>query len=177
MARTVDGVQPCDMGTLTPQGPDWIHTAPYQPSATRDLDASPAEVFAALIDHENWPKWFTNIERVERFGDQHEGVGSHRRVHINKRVAIDEEFNVWEPNERWGFTILSATIGGLNSMNELVTIEDLGDDRSRVTYTMGIDAKLLVAPLLKVGRKAVQKNLANALDNLGPYIVSQRPTG
>ena len=164
------------MGTLTPQGPDWIHTAPFQPSATRDLDASPAEVFAALADHENWPKWFTNIERVERFGDQHEGVGSNRRVHINKRVSIDEEFNVWEPGERWGFTILSATIGGLKSMNELVTIDDLGDGRSRVTYTMGIEPKFPISLLLKVGQKAAVKNLANALDNLGPYIAAQRPS-
>ncbi|GJM37469.1 MAG: hypothetical protein DHS20C19_08360 [Acidimicrobiales bacterium] len=162
------------MGTLKPQPPEWIHEAPFIASETRDLYASPAEVFTALADHENWPKWFTNIDRIERFGDESDGVGSKRRVHINKRVAIDEEFNVWEPNERWGFTILSATIGGLNSMNELVTIEDLGDDRSRVTYTMGIDAKMLVAPLLKLGRKGVQKNLANALENLGPYVAAQR---
>lgn len=164
------------MATLTPRPPEWNPTAPFQPSATRDLDASPSEVFAALADHENWPKWFTAIERVERFGDKHDGVGSNRRVHINKRVSVDEEFNVWEPGERWGFTILSATVGGLKSMNELVTIEDLGDDRSRVTYTMFIDPKLPLSLVLKVAQKGLRKNIGDALDNLGPYIATQRGT-
>ena len=162
------------MGLHTTKPPDWIHDAPFQASATRDMDASPAEVFAALTDHENWPEWFKTITKVERFGDQHEGVGSNRRVFINKRVSIDEEFNVWEPNERWGFTILSATIGGLKSMNELVTIEDLGGDRSRVTYMMGIEPKFPISVLLKVGGKAMNKNLSDALDNLGPYIAARR---
>lgn len=162
------------MATLKTQPPEWIHSAPFIAAESREVDASPEEVFAALADHENWPRWFTSIQSIERFGDQHDGVGSNRRVHINKRVSVDEEFNVWEPNERWGFTILSATVGGLKSMNELVTIEDLGDDRSRVTYTMGIDPKFPLSLVLKAGRKAVQKNLATALENLGPYIATQR---
>ena len=167
-------MSPCGMATLTPQPPEWNATAPVQPSATREIDASPSEVFAALADHENWPKWFSSIQRVERFGDKTEGVGSNRRVHINKRVSVDEEFNVWEPDERWGFTILSATVGGLKSMNELVTIDDLGDERSRVTYTMFIDPKFPLSLILKVAQRGLRKNLADALDNLGPYIAGQR---
>ena len=129
-------------GNLTKQPPEWIHTAPFQASATREIDATPDEVFAALADHETWPEWFDAIIGVERFGEQHEGVGSNRRVFINKRVAIDEEFNVWEPGEAWGFVVLSATVPGLQSMVELVTIDDLGDGRSSVTYKMGIEGKV-----------------------------------
>lgn len=161
------------MAKLTKQPPEWIHAAPFIASETRVIEASPEEVFAALADHVNWPKWFTNIESIEP-GETAAGVGATRRVNINKRVSVDEEFIVWEPNERWGFTIESATIGGLNSMNELVTIDDRGDGRVAVTYTMGIDAKFPVSVVLKVARKAVHKNLANALGNLGPYIAEQR---
>lgn len=162
------------MPSLVPRPPEWIHTAPFQASATREIDASPAEVFAALADHEAWPEWFTTLQRIERFGPLDEGVGSNRRVIINKRVSVDEEFNIWEPNTRWGFTILSATIGGLRSMNELVTIEELAPDRSRVTYMMGIEPKRLLAPVLKAGRKSLEKNLADALENLGPYLAAKR---
>lgn len=162
------------MATLTTQPPDWIHSAPFIARETRTVEASPAEVFDALADHENWPQWFTNIASVERIGDRSDGVGSKRRVHINKRVVVDEEFNVWEPGERWGFTILTSTLGGLRSMNELVTIADLGDGRSEVTYTMGIDPKFPVSILLKAARRGVHKNLGRALDNLGPYIAEQR---
>ena len=155
------------MGKLTQQPPEWIHSAPFRASATRELEATPDAVFTALADHESWPDWFDAIERVERFGDLHDDVGSNRRIFINRRISVDEEFNVWEPGQRWGFRVLSATMPGLKSMAELVTIDDLGDDRSSVTYLMGIEAK---PPLsLVIGRAAgpIGKNLGKALDNLG----------
>jgi uncharacterized protein YndB with AHSA1/START domain len=162
------------MPQLTQQPPEWIHSAPFQASATRELTATPDEVFAALADHESWPEWFTTIIGVERFGDLHEGIGSNRRVFINKRLAADEEFNVWEPGARWGFVVLSATMPGLKSMVELVTIEDLGDGRSSVTYKMGIEGKFPLSLLLKGATGAMKKNLGNALDNLGPHIAANR---
>lgn len=165
------------MGQLTRQPADWIHSAPFQAGATREIDATPDEVFAALADHERWPEWFTSVSRVERFGDLHEGVGSNRRVFINKRVAIDEEFNVWEPGKRWGFVVLSATVPGLRSLIELVTIDDLGDGRSSVTYKMGIEGTFPLSLLLKVATAPMEKNLGNALDNLGPFIAAGRGGG
>lgn len=162
------------MATLTKQPAEWIHSAPIQASATREIDASPAEVFEALCDHESWPEWFKTIKKVERFGSIETGVGSNRRVFINDRMPVDEEFNVWEPNTAWGFTVLALKLPILNSMNELVTIEDLGDSRSRVTYTMGLDPKMLMVPLVKGARKGLSKSLGQALDNLGPHIAQQR---
>jgi len=156
------------------QPPEWIHSAPFQASATRTIEATPDEVFAALADHETWPEWFKSVVKVERFGDQHEGVGSNRRVFINKRISIDEEFNVWEPGERWGFVVLAASIGGLKSMVELVTIDDLGDGKSSVTYKMGIEGKIPLSLLLKVAGGPMKKNLEKALDNLGPFIAGRR---
>lgn len=174
MASTPGRVQQCAVGQLTRQPPEWIHSAPFQASATREIEANPDEIFAALADHERWPEWFSTIIRVERFGELHEGVGSNRRVFINKRVAVDEEFNVWEPGERWGFVVLSATVPGLKSMIELVTIDDLGNGRCAVTYKMGIEGKFPLSLLLKGARGQMGKNLGDALDNLGPFIAAQR---
>ena len=162
------------MATLTKQPAEWIHSAPVQASATRELDASPEEVFTALCDHERWPVWFDAISKVERFGSVETGVGSNRRVFVGDRMPIEEEFNVWEPNTAWGFTVLSLKLPVLNSMNELVTIDDLGDGRSKVTYTMGIAPKMLLVPVVKAARKQLSKNLGTALDNLGTHIAAQR---
>ncbi|MEQ8841592.1 MAG: SRPBCC family protein [Acidimicrobiales bacterium] len=155
------------MPKLSPQPPEWIHSAPFQTSASRVLPARPDRVFEALADHESWPEWFDAISEVERYGETPEGVGSNRRVFLNKRVSIDEEFNVWEPGERWGFVVLRTTLPGLDSMSELVTIEDLGDGSSSVTYKMGIDAKFPLSFLLKRAVGPMAKNLGAALDNLG----------
>ncbi len=162
------------MATLTTQPPEWIHTAPVQVSASREIAATADEVFTALADHESWPEWFHTIQKVERYGDLHEGIGSNRRVHINTRVAVDEEFIVWEPGKAWGFTILSTTIGGLKSMNELVTIQEIGPDRVRVTYKMGIAPGLVLRPVMPLAKRQLKKNLAAALDGLGKHIAARR---
>lgn len=162
------------MPTLTHRPAEWIDSAPFQASATREVDGSPSEVFATLADHERWPEWSDAIVKVERFGDLHEGVGSNRRIFINKRVAIDEEFNVWEPGERWGFVALSTTVPGLTSLVELVTIEDLGEGRSAVTYKMGVEAKFPLSLVLRGASGTMAKRLGAALDNLGTHIVANR---
>lgn len=162
------------MATLVRRPPEWIHQAPFRASATRMVPAPPDEVFAALADHETWPEWFESIDAVERFGDLHEGLGSNRRVHINARISAEEEFHVWEPGEAWGFVVLSTTMPGIRSMVELVTIDDLEDGRSRVTYTMGIDARFPLSLLLRAARAGVAKNLGRALENLGPHIDRRR---
>ena len=167
MDLTVDRVRQCAMPSLTPQPPEWVHSAPFQTSTTRVLDATPDRVFDALADHESWPEWFDAITKVERYGDLHEGVGSKRRIFLNKRVSIDEEFNVWEPGERWGFVVLRSTVPGLNSMSELVTIDDQGDGTSSVTYKMAIDAKFPLSLVLKRAAEPIAQKLGDALENLG----------
>jgi len=158
---------------LKTQPPEWITTAPVKVSASREMRVTPDQVFAALCDHEAWPEWFSSIQKVERLGDQREGVGSRRRVTINKRFAVDEEFIVWEPGKAWGFTVYEASTGVFRTLNELVEMQVIADDRTRVTYTMGIDPSPVVGVLMKIGaKKVMRKNLGQALDNLGSRLAS-----
>lgn len=153
---------------LKTQPPEWIAKAPVRVSAAREIRATPDQVFAALCDHESWPEWFSSIQSVERLGDQREGVGSRRRVTINKRFVVDEEFIVWEPGKAWGFTVYEASTGAFRTLNELVQIQAIADDRTRVTYTMGFDPSPIVGVLVRLGaKKVLTKNLGQALDNLG----------
>jgi len=158
---------------LKTQPPEWITKAPVKVSAAREMRATPDQVFAALCDHEAWPEWFSSIQKVERLGDQREGVGSRRRVTVNKRFVIDEEFIVWEPGKAWGFTVYEASTGAFRTLNELVQIQAIADDRTRVTYTMGFEPNPLVGVLMKLGaKKVLTKNLGQALDKLGDRLAS-----
>ncbi len=160
---------------LQTQPPEWITGAPVRIQAARELAATPDEVFEALCDHESWPEWFSSLKKVERLGDQREGVGSRRRVTINKRVVVDEEFIVWEPGKAWGFTVYEASIGAFRTLNELVQLQAISEDRTRVTYTMGFDPNPVVGALLKAGAKVpVKRSLGKALESLGDHIISRR---
>ncbi len=161
------------MATMTPRPPEWTATAPVKLSASREMRATPDEVFAALADHETWPEWFAAITKVERLGEQSEGVGSKRRVHLGSRVVIDEEFIVWEPGKAWGFTVCESSPRVLKSLNELVSIQATGPDRVRVTYLMAMDPTRPVGLLLRAGaNKLVEKNLGAALEALGRRVES-----
>jgi len=161
------------MAAMTPRPPEWTRTAPVKVSASREMQATADEVFAALADHETWPEWFAALSKVERLGEQAEGVGSKRRVHIGGRVVIDEEFIVWEPGSAWGFTVYESSPRLLKSLNELVTIQTLAPDRVRVTYLMAIDPTRPVGLLLRAGAKRqLKKNLGSALEALGRRLAS-----
>jgi len=156
---------------LQTRPPEWIHSAPVKVSAAREMGATPQEVFAALCDHESWPEWFNTIQKVERLGDQREGIGSRRRVFVSNRFSIDEEFNVWEADKAWGFTVYEASLGVFRTLNELVEIQVIADDRTRVTYTMGFDPNPVVGLVVRLGAKRVmRKKLRDALDNLAEWI-------
>lgn len=160
---------------LRTQPPEWIQEAPVRVIAARELAATPAEIFDALCDHESWPEWFTSLQRVERIGDQREGVGSRRRVSLSKRLVFDEEFNVWDPGKAWGFTVFEASTKAFRTLNELVEIQAISDDRTRITYTMGFDPNPIVGFLMKIGVKGlIKKNLSEALENLGAHIINRR---
>ena len=161
------------MAAMTPRPPEWTATAPVKVSASREMRATPDQVFAALADHETWPEWFDALSKVERLGDQAEGVGSRRRVHIGGRAVIDEEFIVWEPGRAWGFTVYDSSPRVLKSLNELVTIQQTGADRVRVTYLMAIEPTRAVGLLLRAGAtRQLKKNLGAALDALGRRLES-----
>ncbi len=165
------------MKPLTRRPPEWTDAAPVHISATRELAASPDEVFAALADHESWPRWFAAVSKVERFGEPTEGLGSRRRVFLGRRFRVEEEFIEWEPGRTWGFTVTGASMGGarwVRSVNERVTIEALDDDTTRVTYLQAIEPAGWLSPLLRLARGSTAKRLGTALESLGEHIAAGR---
>ncbi len=158
------------MGKLTPRTPDWTDTAPVNMTAVQEIRADADDVFAALADHETWPEWFSAISRVERLGDQYDGVGSQRRVHLARGLFhTDETFIEWDPGRVWSFTVCEANgpLAVLESLNERVTIEGQGADRVRVTYLMALQPPRWARAVFdKALRRGFERNLAKSLAEL-----------
>ncbi|MDG1410207.1 MAG: SRPBCC family protein [Acidimicrobiales bacterium] len=154
------------------QPPEWTDRAPVKISAAREIMASPDKIFTTLADHESWPQWFSQLTKIERFGELDEGIGSQRRAFVNK-VEIDEEFIEWAPGTVWGFTVTAVrgVPSMIESMNERVSIQQLSPDRCRVTYLMALGPRRGSAWLFnKVLRKVLAKKLSDALAGLDHYL-------
>lgn len=163
------------MNELTPQAPEWIDQAPLQVRASREIIATPAEIWALLVRHDRWPEWFDALTRAEGTGG--DGLGSTRSVWI-KKWRIDEEFIIWDEPRSFGFTVLAADgpIGRFAaSLNERVEIQVLAPDRVRVTYLQGwLPRSKLGARLLGFATKGLRKNLRAALADLDRLVEAER---
>lgn len=145
------------MATSERQTLAWADTAPIRAQGSARSSASPEAVFAVLADHARWPEWFPNVKKVDVMGPA-EGVGARRRVHI-PGVAVEEEFIAWEPGKLFAFTATAVKPGVFRALVEHCRIEPTADGGSDITWTMAIGPSPLLAPLLKIARGQLSKNV------------------
>lgn len=166
------------MRELVRQPPEWIDRAPITVSATREMAATPDEVWAVLAAHERWPEWFDAIERAEGTGG--DGLGSTRSVWF-RTWRLDEVFIVWDEPTVLGFVVVAAAgpLGRFSqTLLERVDVRVLSTDRVRVTYLQGFDARSRVAArALKLASKGLRKALQDALDQLAAHVERERSAG
>ncbi|HVA08837.1 MAG TPA: SRPBCC family protein [Acidimicrobiales bacterium] len=88
---------------------------------TATTQARPGAVFALLRDGSTWPDWspLGSFELVEPGDGVPEGLGA-IRIFRTKRVASREQVNVVEPDERFGYVLLSGM--PLKDYEALVTL-------------------------------------------------------
>ena len=133
------------MPLLTPKEPGFLDEAPELVLTEVVAAATPDEVWAVFIDNERWPEWFPAAKECRTTSEQAEGGGSTRWIHFDL-FKVNERFVAWDPPRRWAFTIVDANIPGIVSVVEQATFEAVGDDRTRVTYTLGAELKPYVRP-------------------------------
>ena len=164
------------MAELTRQPPEWTDRAPVKIRASRELIASPNEVWAVICDHERWPEWFEAIDDCRTTGG--DCLGSTRTVTVG-RADIYEEFIVWDEPRSWGFTVLEAQgpIGRVAaSLNERIDIQVLAADRVRVTYLMAFQPRRFAGPTFRLLSGQLRRSLRSALAGLDDLITAERST-
>ena len=145
------------------QPPEWIEAAPIRVEESVDIAATAEAVWGHIADHERWPTWFEDIDKVEITG-MATGVGGNRRV-TAKRLPIDEEFTVWKENEEFAFAVIGTKLPFLSTMAESVRLEP-SDGVCRVVYRQGLHARHGFGWLLNLLWKPAPGQLRRALANL-----------
>ena len=162
------------MATLTPQTIEFAETAPFRAEGSAVVAGTPAEVWAVVLDYERWPDWFPGVKRCHATSTPPTGVGSTREVVLSGGSTFQERFIAWEDEALWSFTATEMKPPGFRSLVERLTIEDLGPNRSQVTYRMGLELTIGLKPLALLLRPMLNRTLTKAMAGLAAQVVSRR---
>ena len=127
--------------------------------------AAPIETcFAAIIDYETFPSWQGAVVDTEVLDWDKKGRGKRVRLFIDakvRRVDYTLDYSYEEPVRiEWDF----VEGNGVNGADGHYLFEDLGDDRTRATYKLGLEIGIpLPGP---VARRAHKSTLKGSVEDL-----------
>jgi uncharacterized membrane protein len=131
---------------------------------TVEIDAPIETCFAAIIDYETFPSWQGAVVDTEVLDWDAKGRGKRVRLFIDAKVrkvdyTLDYSYNEPERIE-WDF----VEGNGINGADGHYLFEDLGSDRTRATYKLGLEVGIpLPGP---VARRAHKTTLKSSVDDL-----------
>lgn len=145
----------------------FIDRAPVRAEATRDIAATPEQIWAVLVDHRRWPEWFgPSLERCEPTSTAESGVDSTRMVRLRGGAQLTERFIVWDEPSEWAFTGTAGRPKVFEALVERVALEPLGAGGCRVTYTMAFRPSRVLRPLAPLLTRGISRTLGGSLEGL-----------
>lgn len=136
---------------------------------TREVAATPDEVFADLADAPSWPSWVSFLTGARWVSEEPHGVGSIREVDLGP-LTFREQFIAWDEGERLAFALVGAEGPGSQTVRGGVEVAELRPGtvgRTMVTYTMAVDApgpRSLLQPIAAPGTRAVWSHALGRLE-------------
>ncbi|MDX3240959.1 SRPBCC family protein [Streptomyces sp. ME18-1-4] len=125
-----------------------------------DVDRSPEDVWAYVIDPSHLPEWQQSAVSAEPLDPGPVGVGSRLRItrHVGRRdVPMTMEYTEYDPPRAWGLQGVDGPIRG-HVHGEITPLDD--GRRSRVTMELDFEGKGMGKVLLPlVVRPQVRKEL------------------
>ena len=130
----------------------FLETAPIKFVNIVTLDSTPQRVFEVFEDPKAWPRWFKDIIKVEWTTPKPFGVGTTRVVTL-KTMKAYEKFFIWETGKRFAFYFTATSIPFAKAFCEDYQLEELGDGKTKFTYTVVYEPNLLLkmtGPIVKL---------------------------
>jgi len=110
------------------------------------VEMAPADAFAAVTSPTEMGRWMPDIRSCKWVTDEPHGVGSVREVRLTT-IAVHEKILVWEPGERFVFTVVRASVPILKRMVEDFRFDALPGSATRVRWTIAYQPRTLAMPL------------------------------
>lgn len=141
-----------------------IRQAPVTIVNEVEIKASAAEVFAALEDGSLWPKWIPFIRQVDWTTPRPFGVGTCRIVTMIGGSKIDDEFFLWDDNERMAFWVRGMTkFKAFHAFGEIYELTP-SPNGTRLRWTVGVKPAGVMKPVFKIFGGATQTTFRQCLN-------------
>jgi len=129
-----------------------------------EIDAPMETCFAAIIDYETFPKWQGAVVDTEVLDWDAKGRGKRVRLFVDakvRKVDYTLDYSYDQPTRiEWDF----VEGNGINGADGHYLFEDLGSDRTRATYKLGLEVGIpLPGP---VARRAHKTTLKGSVEDL-----------
>ena len=113
-----------------------FHQTKEQYLTTVDLPCDPQKLFDIFEDENSWPQWVPGIGRVVWTSDKPYTKGTTRTVIFWGGMEVYETFTLWERGRTMSFTFTGITQPIWNEFGELYEVEDLGNNKCRLKWTV-----------------------------------------
>lgn len=136
-----------------------------------DINAPQAAVWARVSEHEETRNWIPAVKRVTltRVGEQRNGLGAVRVVEFKQRLwsAIHERIVRFEAPQAFDYVLFKGMPALMSHLGN-VRVDDLGDDRSRLTWNVDFVFRSLhpFAPLIPSTMRQFHQILADGIATL-----------
>ena len=124
---------------LEPLDESFFRTAPYVYRLPVELDVPPERVWQSLTSDRALADWGLGLHKLEWTSPRPFGVGTTRTVTFWGGMDVFERFTAWEHGRRLGFTFEGTTELVWRRFAERYDVDDLGDGRCRLTWTVGYE--------------------------------------
>ena len=135
------------------------------------VQADPARTFDVITDPLKMDRWMPDLKSGSWATKAPHGVGSVREVRLTT-IAVQERVLVWEPGERFIFTVVRSSVPLLKRMVEDYRLERAHGGGTRVQWTIAYQPLLLAAPLEPILKKRFSKMFELAATRLTQHLSS-----
>ena len=115
---------------------DYFSKAPVIFQYEREIPTSPEILFAIFEDEFPWPKWVPGIAKVDWTSPKPYGLDTTRTVTFMGGMEVYERFIAWEYGKEMSFCFTGTTQRIWSAFGEHYKVEDLGGNRSKLTWTV-----------------------------------------
>lgn len=144
----------------------YFSSAPVINRYEREIPTSPEILFAIFEDQHSWPKWVPGIAKVEWTSPPPFGMNTTRTVTFVGGMEVYEHFIAWEHKKELAFCFTAATQRVWASFGERYQIEDLGGNRSKLTWTVAYEPTYIFAKLHFALGPILKRGLGLIMDSL-----------